>query len=50
MGLDCRIIPSFCRLYPNHTDMQDLSSAIQHVKLPIILVVAQLAKDEVHQL
>jgi hypothetical protein len=50
IGLDCRLIPSFCRLYPNHADVHDLSSAVQSAKLPIILAAAQLAKDEVHQL
>jgi hypothetical protein len=50
IGLDRRLLPSFRRLYPNHADVHDLSSAAQRAKLPVILAAAQLAKDEVHQL
>ncbi len=50
IGLDRGLIPSFRRLYPNHADVHDLSSAVQCAKLPIIFAAAQLAKDEVHQL
>ena len=50
IGLDRHLILSFRRLYPNHADMHDLSSAAQHAKLPIILAAAQLPEDEVHQL
>jgi hypothetical protein len=50
IGLDRRLIPFFRRLYPNHADVHDLSSAVQCARLPIILAAAQLAEDEVHQL
>jgi len=47
--LDHRLVPSFCRLYPQHSSPQSLDAAYQHQQLSIILAVAQAAEDEVQQ-
>ena len=47
--LDCRLVPSFCRLYPNHSIPHPLDAAYQHQQLSTILAAAQAAEDEVQQ-
>ncbi len=47
--LDCRIIPSFGKLYDDHAMSHDLNGAYQHRKVQEILAAAQQAEDEVHQ-
>jgi hypothetical protein len=46
-GLDCRLIPCFCRLYPMHSTIHNLNGMYQCQQLPIILAAAQAAKDKV---
>jgi hypothetical protein len=48
-NLDCRIIPSFHKLYPDHATLHDLDGAFQCRKVQEILAATQQAEDEVHQ-
>ncbi len=46
-GLDRRLLPYFCHLYPMHLTIHNLNGAYQCQQLPTILAAAQAAKDEV---
>ncbi len=48
-NLDRQIIPSFCKLYPDHAMPHDLDGAVQQKKVQEILAAAQQAEDKVHQ-
>jgi hypothetical protein len=48
-NLDCRIVPSFRKLYPDHATSHDLNSSYQRRKVQEILAAAQQAEDDVHQ-
>ncbi len=48
-NLDRWIIPSFCKLYPDHATPHGLDGAIQRKKVQEILAAAQQAEDKVHQ-
>jgi hypothetical protein len=47
--LDCRLLPLFRRLYPQHSAVHALDAAYQHQQLSIISAAAQAAENEVHQ-
>jgi len=47
--LDHRLVPSFRRLYPQHSSPHSLDAAYQCQQLSIILAAAQAAEDEVQQ-
>jgi hypothetical protein len=48
-GLDCRIIPGFRCMNPQHSTVHALKGTYQHQQLAIILCAAQASKNEVHQ-
>ncbi len=48
-GLDQMILPSFCKMYPNHLLVHDLSGSYQRCMMSIILSAAQAAEDECKQ-
>ena len=47
--LDRRLVPSFRRLYPQHSTPHPLDAAYQRQQLSVILAAAQAAEDEVQQ-
>ena len=48
-GLDRTILPSFRKMYPNHSIVHDLSGHYQRRMMSVILTAAQAAEDECKQ-
>ena len=48
-GLDRTILPSFRKMYPNHSLVHDLSGSYQRRMMSVILSAAQAAEDECKQ-
>ena len=48
-GLDRTILPSFCKMYPNHSLVHDLSGSYQRRMMSVILSTVQAAEDECKQ-
>ena len=49
-GLDSRLVPIFCRNYPDHAVLHDLSASYQRGKFQDILWAMQMAEDEVNSI